>query len=101
MAPAPDSPAFPVVPVSVAVGQGSEAPCVEGMLIGSTTYVPIRDYTACVAPDAEVQWVDADRRVVVHLAGPARAAVTAQAAPGPSAKLTHKEYVARIKARRR
>jgi hypothetical protein len=53
------------IPISVARGQSTD--CTDGLLIGSTTYVPIRPYTACLLPDANVRWIDAERRVVVEL----------------------------------
>ena len=44
--------------------------CGEGLLIGDTTYVPIRLYTECIQPGAVVRWVEAEQRIVVELPAP-------------------------------
>ncbi|HWI65581.1 MAG TPA: N-acetylmuramoyl-L-alanine amidase [Symbiobacteriaceae bacterium] len=79
------------IPVAVARG-GVAAPCVEGLLIGSETYVPIRPYTGCIAPDATVLWNEREWSVTVEL--PAGSALQA---PTLSSKLTHREYVERLR----
>ncbi|MGE5672376.1 MAG: N-acetylmuramoyl-L-alanine amidase family protein [Mycobacterium leprae] len=51
-----------VVPILVS----QPTPCTDGLLINSTTYVPIRAYTTCVEPGATVRW-DPSGKVVVDL----------------------------------
>lgn len=50
-------PAPTVIPVEVIKWSQREA-CTEGMLIGSRTYVPIREYTQCLRPSATVRWIE-------------------------------------------
>jgi len=67
--PQPEPPALPEprqIPVSVSDEKGVR-PCVEGLLIGDETYVPIRSYTACIAPNAAVHWNEKDWSVLVEL----------------------------------
>jgi hypothetical protein len=63
-----------VIPVQVVRG-GAEACQIQGRLIEAQTFVPIRPYTACVAPGMQVDWIEGERRVVVAApaadAGPA------------------------------
>ncbi|HYF93754.1 MAG TPA: N-acetylmuramoyl-L-alanine amidase [Symbiobacteriaceae bacterium] len=91
--PAPDPQPTPEprrIPVAIATGQGI-TPCVKGMLIGAETYVPIRQYTACVAPGAAVVWNERDWSVTVELPpAPGRLQT-----PTLSSKLSHREYVDR------
>jgi len=54
------------IPVRVVTGSGAED-CTTGLLIEARTYVPIRAYTDCILPEAQIEWVDAERRVVVHM----------------------------------
>ncbi|MDB4897509.1 MAG: N-acetylmuramoyl-L-alanine amidase-like protein [Firmicutes bacterium] len=41
--------------------------CTDGVLIGDTTYVPVRAYTTCVRPDANIRWEEDGPRVIVEL----------------------------------
>ncbi|HEY3368391.1 MAG TPA: N-acetylmuramoyl-L-alanine amidase [Symbiobacteriaceae bacterium] len=43
-------------PTPVPVQMIKVVDCTQGLLINSTTYVPIRPYTDCVAPNATLQW---------------------------------------------
>lgn len=54
------------VPVVVVDSRGQRA-CTDGILVDGTTYVPIRAYTACIAPQATVTWDPTRVRVTVSL----------------------------------
>jgi hypothetical protein len=41
--------------------------CTDGVLIGDTTYVPIRAYTTCVRPDAQITWQNDGPSIIVEL----------------------------------
>lgn len=63
--PPSQAPAYPVI--AIYVSQGGDTHCTDGLLIDSTTYVPIRPYTSCLLPEAQVLWVDGESKVVVQL----------------------------------
>jgi len=54
-------------PVDVHVRKTIDIDCTKGLLINSTTYVPIRPYTSCLAPDASINWDPNGPAVVVDL----------------------------------
>jgi N-acetyl-anhydromuramyl-L-alanine amidase AmpD len=56
-----------IVPIQVTKTETVD--CTDGLLIGSTTYVPVRPYTQCVAPDATITWDGEGPRVIVELPG--------------------------------
>lgn len=74
--PAPPQP----IPVRVVDADGSFRVCEPGQLINSTTYVPLRSFTGCLAPGAEVGWNAQDRSVTVRLPSPGPAEAQQQGA---------------------
>lgn len=63
--PAPEPAPPQTVPVRVQRVVYEE--CTEGLLLDTTTYVPIRAYTGCVVPGAQIRWDEATRTVTVEL----------------------------------
>lgn len=56
-----------VIPVTVVGPDAAPVECTRGIVYNNMTYVPIREYTACLYPDAEVTWHQETQSVTVKL----------------------------------
>jgi hypothetical protein len=63
--------AYESIAVRVAGPDGLPEPCEPGLLIGSTTYVPVRPFVSCLTPGADVAWDEAQRTVTIRPPAPA------------------------------
>lgn len=75
----PPVPPEPLIPpkVDVVVKRVVQDACTTGVLLDSTTYVPVRPFTQCLSPEATVRWEDQTQRVIVELSA------TTNAVPSP------------------